>query len=121
MPLVYSRDRVRRLRLVLNVGVVAGLLLALLAVFTVVSDESLRRFGVVVGAAGALVVGLCVASVRALNARDGRAKVIASVTGAATMLVGFLFAKTILGFAMIVLGITILLLARLRDDPDLDA
>ena len=119
MALVYSRDRVRRLRLVLNVGLVAGLLLALLAVFSVVTDTELLRFGLVVGGSAALVFGLCLAASRSLENRDARARTLATVAGAVTLVVGFVFAKTILGFAMIVLGITILVLALLRDDPDL--
>lgn len=119
MPLVYSLDRVRRLRLVLGVDVFAGALLVMLAVFIATNDDELRRFAGVVAGAGILVASLAAFTLRALAGRDRRAKVGAAVTGALTILVGFLFAKMILGFAMILVGIVILVLALLRDDPDL--
>jgi hypothetical protein len=121
VSLVYSLDRVRRLRLVLGVDVLAGVLLIVLAVFIAVNDDELRRFAVVVAGAGAVVAALSALSLRSLPGRDQRTKVVAAVTGGLTILVGFLFAKMILGFAMILVGIVILALALLRDDPDLGA
>ena len=120
MPLVYSLDRVRRLRLVLRVAAFTGVLLCLLGVFAAVTDDDLRRFALVAGAAGVAVLGSSVVGLRALDGRDGRAKVAALVAGALTVVVGFFFAKAILGFAMIVLGIVIVLLAALNDDPELE-
>jgi hypothetical protein len=121
VPLVYSQDRVRRLRLVLAVGVIAGGLLALLGVASVASDADLRRVGLAVCAIGLVVLGLAVATLRSLAARDARARTLATVTGAVTLVSGFFFARNILGFAMIVLGLTVLVLARLRDDPGLES
>ena len=119
MPLVYSPDRVRRLRLVLGVDVVAGVLLALLAVYLLVADDELGRVALTVGVVGLLVTVLSVLAFRAVARRDGLAKRVAVATGVLTVVVGFFFAKLILGFTMIVLGLVILVLALLRDDPDL--
>jgi hypothetical protein len=121
VPLVYSLDRVRRLRLVLAVDLLAGLLLVVLAVLILTTDDGLRGFGAAVAGAGTLVAALAAFALRALPGRDGRAKAGAAVAGGLTVLVGFLFARNILGFAMILIGIVLLALAMLRDDPDLVA
>jgi hypothetical protein len=119
VPLVYSLDRVRRLRLVLGVDIVAGALLALLGLFLAVTDDTLRLYAAVVGGAGLLVLALSASAHRLLAGRVRRAKVLSAVAGGVTLVVGFLFAKVILGFAMILLGLVLLVLALLRDDPDL--
>ena len=119
MPLVYSADRERRLRLVLRVDAVAGALMCLLAVFVLFVDESLRTAAAVFAVAGVVVLVASGLALRAVAGRDRRAKVAASVAGALTLVIGFLFAKAILGFALIVVGLVIVVLALLRDDPEL--
>jgi peptidoglycan/LPS O-acetylase OafA/YrhL len=118
VPLVYSPDRVRRLRLVLGVDVFAGLLLALLATYFVVTDDGLRGEALTVGALGLVVGGLSGFTFRAAARRDGFAKKAAVASGALTVVVGLYFAKLILGLTMILIGVVILVLALLRDDPD---
>jgi tetrahydromethanopterin S-methyltransferase subunit F len=119
VPLVYSLDRERRLRLVLRVALFAGVLLGLLTLFVLLTDRELWRDAVTAGSAGAAVLVASVVALRQLPARDRRARTAATLAGAVTLLIGFLFAATILGFAMIVIGLVVLLLARLRDDPEL--
>ena len=122
VPLVYSLDRVRRLRAGARRGrSLPGYCLCLLALFVVAHDRrSTGRTARSSAVAGVVVlVGASGSRSGRCPSGDRRAKSRRRVTGVLTIVVGFFFAKMILGFAMIVLGLVILVLALLRDDPDL--
>ena len=120
MDVIYGADRERRLRLVLRVVVAVGVMLTLLAAWTLLAaSDEFRGFGVALGVLGITQLGVSTLTLRALPARDRNAKRAAIATGSVVLVSGFMLASGILGWAMIVLGIAVLVLAVLRDDPEL--
>lgn len=121
MTAIYSADRERRLRLVVRVVFVLGVLLAALAAYAVgVVGGDNRPFGVAVGAVAALLLAASGLALKVLPERDRTARLASVATGMVTLLAGLFLAKTFLGVVVIVLAIAVLVLALLRDDPDLE-
>lgn len=118
--MIYSEDRERRLRLVLGAVVAFGVLLALLGLYAALgSGGEYTRFGTALVIAAALVLTSGVVALRSLPSRGRNAKTATVVTGVLVLVVGMGLAPNFLGVVVIVLAIAVLLLALLKDDPDL--
>jgi O-antigen/teichoic acid export membrane protein len=116
---IYSSDRERRLRLLLRVVFVLGVLLAALAAYAVgvVGDDQRRPGLVFAGMAVVLLVTSAVA-LRVLPGRDTNAKRGAIAAGVVVAAVGLAFVPSYLGIVILVLAGVLLMLALLRDDPE---
>lgn len=119
MTLVYSSDRERRLRLLLRVVFVLGVLLAALAAYAigVVGDDQ-RKPGLVFAALAVVLLVTSVVALRALPGRDANAKRAAIIAGIAVAVAGLAFVPSYLGIVILVLAGVQLMLALVRDDPD---
>jgi hypothetical protein len=119
VTLVYSPDRERRLRLLLRVVFVTGVLLAALAAYAVgvVGDEQ-REPGLVFAALAVVLLVTSAVALRLLPGRDAPAKRAAVMAGAAVVLVGLAFLPSYLGIVILVIAAVLLMLALLRDDPE---
>jgi hypothetical protein len=113
---VYSEDRVRRLLFVLAVEVVLGAVLALLAASVLWSDAT-NMGGIVSLVASSLMLGAGGASVLLLRDAEQPAKVACIVTGAICVLAAIGSAGSILSLLLALLGLGLLLLALLPDEP----
>jgi peptidoglycan/LPS O-acetylase OafA/YrhL len=114
---VYSPDRVRRLRLVLAIVVGIGVLVAVLAVFVLASGDDLGP-GVFTLAVAALLLGASGAALRQLGEAGRGAKVAAVTTAALCVLCGVGLAGSWLALLLPVLGLGLLFLALIPDDPE---
>jgi O-antigen/teichoic acid export membrane protein len=116
---IYSSDRERRLRLLLRVAFVLGVLLAAVAAYAVgVVGDDQRGPGLVFAALAVVLLVTSVVALRLLPARDGNAKRAAIVAGLAVVLAGLAFLPSYLGILILVLAGVMLTLALLRDDPE---
>jgi uncharacterized protein YqgC (DUF456 family) len=116
---IYSSDRERRLRLLLRVAFVLGVLLAAVAAYAVgVVGDDQREPGLVFAALAVVLLVTSVVALRLLPARDGNAKRAAIVAGLAVVLAGLAFLPSYLGILILVLAGVMLTLALLRDDPE---
>jgi len=119
---IYSTDRERRLRLVLLVSLVAGALLLLLVLMVLLFGGNLVATAIA-GAAGSLIVLTAWWALRSLSDRDRRARTAAVANGVTALVAGFVYGTSpdtaILALALIGVAIAVLLLALLRDDPEL--
>ena len=116
---VYSADRIRRLRLVLLVVVVATVLLGLLGVAILVGGDPDLRFAGGFGVVSAVLLLVAAGvTLRALPSGTRAAKRYAFGTGALLSLIGVLLVTTLVGWLFILLSIAVLLLAHLPDEPD---
>ena len=96
----------------------AGVLLCLLAVFVLVIDDTLHTAAAVFAVAGVVLLAASVPALRFVRGRDRRAKVAACVAGVLTLVAGLPFLPNILGFALVVIGLAIGVLALLPDGPE---
>ncbi|WP_435741713.1 hypothetical protein [Nocardioides sp. SYSU DS0663] len=119
--IVYSHDRVRRLRLALRVALGVGVVVAALALWGLVvvlpDGGSGWPFPVLLLAAGAALVAAPAISLRRLPARDAAAKRASIVSGALLLPCSLLLGQ--LGFVLVVIGLAVLFLALIADDPEI--
>jgi drug/metabolite transporter (DMT)-like permease len=114
---VYSQDRVTRLRLVLAIVVAIGAATAVLAAF-VLADAGHRAVGVVTMVVAGLLLGTSITALRLLPAAERSAKVAAVATGVLCLLCGIGLAGTWLAFLLPLIGLGLLFLALLPDEPE---
>jgi drug/metabolite transporter (DMT)-like permease len=113
---VYTEDRVRRLRLILWVVVVIGVLVAVLAVLTVAAPEH-RVAGAVGLVAAALLLASSGTALRLLADAERPAKV-AAVTSGALCIVAALLSGGVFAFLLLPVGLGVVFLAVLPDERE---
>jgi hypothetical protein len=120
--LVYSADRISRLRMVLWVVAGVGVLLALTAIYTVVAlvpdDDSLVVVGVVLALAATSLLGTTGIAVRVLPERGRPARRACVAIGLLLVAFGVVMSSIWIGVVMLLLGLVVLFLALLSDDPE---
>ena len=116
MP-VYSPDRVSRLRLVLAVVVALAVLIAILAGFILVSGDN-RAAGAFAMVVAGVLLGAGGSALKLLVDAGRPAKIAAVVTGVLCLLSGLGLAGTWLAFLLPLIGLGLLFLALIPDDPD---
>ena len=112
---VYSEDRVTRLRMVLWIVVGIGALVALLASLTVAAGEH-RTAGVVGVVVGGLLLGSSGTALRLLPDAERPAKIAAVVTGVLCLASGVVSGSWV-AFMLLLIGLGLLFLALLPDEP----
>lgn len=119
---VYSQDRERRLRMALYVALGIGAVVAAFAVWVLVGvlpdDSGALTYAVSLTVAAVVVLGVTGFALRALPARTAEAKRWCVVVGVLLLPVSVLLGQ--LGFVTIVVGLSVLFLALIADDPSLD-
>ena len=116
---VYSEDRQRRLGWVLKAALFFGSVIGGLGVVGLVAGSGdLYGFWVRVTVSAVLILGTSALSLRTIGDGDPRARTITTVCGTVTLVGGAVQLEWIFGFLLLVLGIAVLLLARLNDDPE---
>ena len=113
---VYSEDRARRLRMVLYVVLGLGVLTVVFAA-VVLADADRRAAGAFALAVGAVLVAASGTALRLLPARERPAKVATVATGVLCVLAGLALAGTWLAFLLPLLGLGVLFLALVADEP----
>ena len=116
MP-VYSPDRVSRLRLVLAIVVAMAVLVAVLAALILVAGDS-PGAGVFALVVAGVLLGAGVWALRQLGDAGRQAKVATVVTGVLCVLSGLALAGTWMAFLLPLVGLGLLFLALIPDDPD---
>ncbi|MDN4174018.1 hypothetical protein QWY28_13740 [Nocardioides sp. SOB77] len=121
-PVVYSEDRARRLRLALYVALGVGVLVAAFAVWVLVGvlpdDGGAATYAVSLVVSALLVLGSTGLALRLLPARTAPAKRACVAVGVLLLPASVLVGQ--LGFVAIVVGLSVLFLALIADDPALD-
>jgi peptidoglycan/LPS O-acetylase OafA/YrhL len=117
---VYSADRVMRLRLVLWIVVAIAALLAIFAALLLGGGEGDDRgAGVFAMVVAGVLLGSAGSALRLLNDDPGRgAKIASVVTAVLVVLSGLVLAGTWLAFLLPLLGLGLLFLALISDEPD---
>jgi hypothetical protein len=113
---VYSEDRVGRLRAVLWIVFVIGVLVALLAVLTFTSGGHARAAVGATVVAG-LLLGSSSTALRLLPDAERPAKIACVTTGAMCMVSGVL-AGSWIAFLLLFVGVGLVFLALLPDEPE---
>jgi drug/metabolite transporter (DMT)-like permease len=113
---VYSADRANRLRWVLAIVVALGVLAAVLAAF-VLADEDHRAAGIFALVAAGLLLASSGTALKLLRDADQRAKPASVITGVVCVLAGIGLAGTWLALLLPLLGLGLLFLALVSDDP----
>ena len=116
MP-VYSPDRVSRLRLVLAIVVALAVLVGVLAALILVSGDS-RGAGVIALVVAGVLLGAGGWALRLLGDAGRPAKIATVVTGVLCLLSGLALAGTWLAFLLPLIGLGLIFLALIPDDPD---
>lgn len=117
--LVYSDDRVRRLRIALGLGAGLCALFGVLALVGAGQREQLVSIALVLGLIGLVGAAWCVAAWRLLAAPDRRAKRLVVAVGAMLVLLGLLTGPVVLfSLPFALLGLTVLFLALIADEVD---
>jgi hypothetical protein len=120
VTLIYSTDRERRLRLVLRVVLVLGVMVGALAVFAAVAvGGDTRTSGLVFGAIAVALLASSSAGLRMLPRRDAGARWSAVATAVVTTVAALAFVPSYLGIVILLLAAVVLALALLPDDPEL--
>ena len=114
---VYSPDRVSRLRLVLAIVVAVALLVVVLAALILASGDD-RAAGVFALIVAALLLGAGGSALKLLGQAGRPAKLAAVATGVLCVLSGLLLAGTWLAFLLPLVGLGLLFLALIPDDPE---
>jgi drug/metabolite transporter (DMT)-like permease len=114
MP-VYSEDRTGRLRMILWIVLVIGVLIAVLAVLTVAAGEH-REAGVVAVVIAGLLLGSSGTALRLLPDAERPAKIASVITGVLCLVCGVLSGSWV-AFLLLVIGLGLLFLALLPDEP----
>lgn len=112
---VLSEDRVGRLRPVLYVVAAVALLVVVLAVVVWAQGETAG--GVVALVVGAVLLAASVSALRLLPQRSAGAKRATLATGVLCALAGLALAGSWLAFLLPLLGLGLLFLALINDDP----
>ncbi len=112
---VYSPDRVNRLRMVLGIVVVVGVLTAVLSAFILVNGDE-RAAGVLAMVVAGLLLGASGSALRLLGDAERPAKIATIVTGVVCVLSGVGLAGTWLAFLLPLLGLGLLFLALIPDE-----
>lgn len=119
---VYGEDRARRLRTVLRVVLGLAVVLVALDLWAIagvgLDEDGAVGFAVLVAVVAGVLLGWAGAALRLLPQRGRGAKVAAVGTGASLLLLALPMAVTWMGFVMVPIGLVVLLLALLPDDPD---
>ena len=115
MP-VYSEDRVGRLRMVLWIVVAIGLFVALLAVLTLASGDH-REAGLAALVVAALLLGSSGTALRLLPDAEQPAKIAAVVTGL-LCIVSAVLSGSWVAFLLLLVGLGLLFLALVSDQPE---
>ncbi|WP_205475064.1 hypothetical protein [Nocardioides sp. SYSU D00038] len=113
----YTDDRVRRLTIALGVAGALGLTVLVLALAAVQRTGDLVTADVVVGSTGAVVLLATGAAIAVVRRRLPVGRRVASGAGALTSLGGLLLAASPLGLLMVLVGLGVLALALLADEP----
>jgi len=113
---VYSSDRVSRLRLVLAIVVAIALLVAVLAAFILASGDD-RAAGVFAMIVAGLLLGASGSALRLLGDAGRGARIATVTTGVLCVLSGLGLAGTWLAFLLPLVGLGLLFLALIPDDP----
>jgi hypothetical protein len=116
MP-VYSLDRVNRLRMVLAIVVAIGVLIAVFAAFILVDGDH-RGAGVYAMIVAGLLLGASGTALKLLPNADRPAKIAAVATGVLCFVSGVGMAGTWLAFLLPLIGVGLLFLALLPDEPE---
>ncbi|QIG43694.1 hypothetical protein G5V58_13820 [Nocardioides anomalus] len=117
MTPVYSLDRVRRLRLVLLIVAALAVVIAVLAAFILARGDN-RSAGAVAVVVAGLLLGATGAALRLLPDRGRPAKIATVVTAVVCVLSGVGLAGTWLAFLLPLLGLGLLFLALIADEPE---
>lgn len=119
---VYSRDRARRLRMALWVALGVGVVVAALAVWVLVGvlpdDGDAATYAVSLVVAAVVLLGTTTLALRVLPSRTVAARRACIAVGVLLLPVSVLVGQ--LGFVTIVVGLSVLFLALIADDPSLD-
>jgi len=113
---VYSSDRVGRLRLVLAIVVAIAVLVAVLAAFVLASGD--RTAGLVALVVAGLLLGASGAALKLLGEAGRGAKIATVATGVVCVLSGLVLVGTWLALLLPLLGLGVLFLALIPDDPE---
>jgi drug/metabolite transporter (DMT)-like permease len=113
---VYSEDRVRRLRLVLYVVVAIGVFVAVLAVLTIAAGEH-RDAGVATTVVAGVLLGSSVTALRLLPDAERPAKIAAVTTGVLCIVSGVLSGSWV-AFLLLLMGLGLIFLALIPDEPE---
>jgi drug/metabolite transporter (DMT)-like permease len=113
---VYSEDRVRRLRMVLRIVAGIGVFVGVLAVLTFASGGH-RSAGVAAVVVAGLLIGSSVTALRLLPDAERPARVASIVTGALCMVSGVLSGSWV-AFLLLLVGLGLVFLALIPDDPE---
>jgi hypothetical protein len=113
---VYSEDRVRRLRTVLWIVAAVGVFVALLAVLTF-SAGGHQSAGIAAVVVAGLLLGSSGTALRLLPAAERPAKIATVVTGVLCMVSGVLSGSWV-AFLLLLVGLGLVFLALIPDDPE---
>jgi hypothetical protein len=114
---VYSPDRVNRLRMVLGIVIAVAVLTAVLAAF-ILADGDHRAAGVFAMVVAGLLLGAGGSAMKLLGNAGRPAKIATVVTGVLCLLSGVGLAGTWLAFLLPLMGLGLLFLALLPDEVD---
>ena len=114
---VYSSDRVSRLRLVLAIVVAIAVLVVVFAASILVSGDH-RAAGVFAMVVAALLLAAAGSALKLLGDAGRGAKLATVTTGVLCVLSGLLLAGTWLAFLLPLVGLGLLFLALIPDDPE---
>jgi len=113
---VYSEDRVGRLRMVLAIVVAIAVLAAVLAAFILANGDH-RAAGAFAMLVAGLLLGASGTALKLLPAAGRPAKISTVVTAVLCLLCGVGLAGTWLAFLLPLVGLGLLFLALVPDDP----
>jgi hypothetical protein len=114
---VYSSDRVARLRLVLAIVLALAVLVALLAAFVLASGDD-RAGGVFALVVAGCLLGAGGSALRLLGEAGRGARIATVTTGVLCVLSGLALAGSWLAFLLPLVGLGLLFLALIPDDPE---
>jgi hypothetical protein len=113
---VFSPDRVSRLRMVVWIVAAIGALVALLALLTLTSGDD-RAAGVAPAVVAVVLLGSSGTALRLLREAERPAKLAAIATGALCVVSGVLSGSW-LAFLLLLVGLVLVFLALLPDEPE---
>jgi 4-amino-4-deoxy-L-arabinose transferase-like glycosyltransferase len=114
---VYSPDRINRLRLVLAIVLAIAVLAGILAAFILANGDH-RAAGVFTMVVAGLLLGSSATALKLIPEGERPAKIAVVVTGVLCVLSGIGLAGTWLAFLLPLIGLGLLFLALIPDDPE---
>ena len=114
---VYSSDRVFRLRIVLCIVVTLAVLVAVLAAVILASGDD-RGAGIFAMVVAGVLLGASGSALRLLGEAGRGAKIATVATGVLCVLAGIALAGSWLAFLLPLIGLGLLFLALISDDPE---